>query len=206
MALYYGMHAVLLLRQERILFCFLSSKLGLLSSIQRRRIFCRTWSCFFVFITQSFQLLLGKRRIAINNLGPSFCPHSFYFTSLFSCGLLAPSRPSETTATPLLKIAMTARMVLSRTRRLASPTYNLVLRAGSTRSHTDNINAKNVPVISYHDGERSESEIMVHDQPMAPPGIDVQNLAIALKPEVIRQLTPTMMKFTLQGKIAVVTG
>ncbi len=101
---------------------------------------------------------------------------------------------------------MSARMFFSHTRRLARPTYNHAFRAGLTRSHTDNIHAKNVPVVSYHDGERVESEITVHDQPVEPPGTDVQNLAIALKPEVIRQLTPTMKKFTLEGKIAVITG
>lgn len=64
------------------------------------------------------------------------------------------------------------------------------------------------PVVSYHDGERVTSEIQRHT-PVASNhghGHDLTRPAQPLKPGVIEQLTPTMRKFTLSGKIAVVTG
>jgi len=65
--------------------------------------------------------------------------------------------------------------------------------------------ATEVPVISYVDGQRSEEQIQV-SKPVTPSGADVQHAASALKQSLTAQLTPTMKKFTLHGKVAVVTG
>lgn len=66
--------------------------------------------------------------------------------------------------------------------------------------------ATEVPVISYSDGQRSVEQIQVEKTIVSPPGIDVQSVATALKPELTAKLTPTMKKFTLHNKVAVVTG
>jgi hypothetical protein len=65
-----------------------------------------------------------------------------------------------------------------------------------------------VPVVSYHQGERVESAIPYDNKagPVNPEGQDEVKVAIPLKPEVYSQLTPTLTKFTLPGKVAVVTG
>lgn len=65
--------------------------------------------------------------------------------------------------------------------------------------------ATQVPVITYNDGQRSVEQITV-SQPVTPTGADVQHAASALKRELTSQMTPTMKKFTLHGKVAVVTG
>lgn len=65
-----------------------------------------------------------------------------------------------------------------------------------------------IPVVSYQDGKRVTEQIQVTKQegPVNPAGIDVEHKAMALNQGVIDQLTPTMKKFTLQGKTAIVTG
>jgi len=72
------------------------------------------------------------------------------------------------------------------------------------------IEAQEVPVISYHAGERTESEVHVHpvqeSEPVTPAGADTKKVAFGLNSDIIKQLTPTMKKFTLEGKVAVITG
>lgn len=71
------------------------------------------------------------------------------------------------------------------------------------------ISAGKVPVTTYKDGERQHAEIAVENpgsEPVNPPGADVRKAAIALDPSLTKQLTPTMARFTLHGKVAVVTG
>lgn len=65
-----------------------------------------------------------------------------------------------------------------------------------------------VPVVSYHQGERTESAIPYEPKsgPVNPPGADEVKVAVPLKSEVFSQLTPTLSKFTLPGKVAIVTG
>ncbi|KAM3419476.1 hypothetical protein BST61_g5402 [Cercospora zeina] len=66
-----------------------------------------------------------------------------------------------------------------------------------------------VPVISYRKGERSEAKVQYEasgNGPVSPPGADEVKTAIPLKPEAFPHLTPTLQRFTLNGKIAVVTG
>ena len=47
---------------------------------------------------------------------------------------------------------------------------------------------------------------VTNSAPVNPAGQDIEAKAIPLDPEVAAQLTPTMSKFTLPGKVAVVTG
>jgi len=65
-----------------------------------------------------------------------------------------------------------------------------------------------IPVVSYQDGKRVTEQIAVTKQegPVNPAGIDIEHKAMALTQNVIEQLTPTMKKFTLEGKTAIVTG
>jgi len=71
-------------------------------------------------------------------------------------------------------------------------------------------NDPDVPVVSYQDGQRTESALHVPENgstgPVAPPGIDTQKTATALKPNAYQHLTPTLSKFTLPNKVAIVTG
>jgi len=68
--------------------------------------------------------------------------------------------------------------------------------------------ATKIPVVSYQDGKRVTEQIAVTKQegPVNPSGIDIEHKAMALTQNVIEQLTPTMKKFTLEGKTAIVTG
>lgn len=83
----------------------------------------------------------------------------------------------------------------------------LARRAAGSPGTADLVNATQVPVISYKDGERTHEQITVtKPEVVTPGGVDVEHSASALKPEVTAQLTPTMKKFTLHNKIAVITG
>ncbi|KXT07354.1 hypothetical protein AC578_424 [Pseudocercospora eumusae] len=68
-----------------------------------------------------------------------------------------------------------------------------------------------IPVVSYRRGERQETTVQYEasgngNGPVTPPGADEQKKAIPLKPEALKHLTPTLQRFTLTGKVAVVTG
>ncbi|KAK3717434.1 hypothetical protein LTR37_005824 [Vermiconidia calcicola] len=66
-----------------------------------------------------------------------------------------------------------------------------------------------VSVVSYSDGERMQEGIEAKPEgtgPVMPPGNDLQKTANPLNASVYSQLSPTLFKFTLQDKVAVVTG
>jgi len=66
-----------------------------------------------------------------------------------------------------------------------------------------------VPVVSYRDGNRTTESISYDPNntgPVNPAGEDQQKVAQALRPDVVPHLTPTLAKFTIQGKVAIVTG
>jgi len=70
-------------------------------------------------------------------------------------------------------------------------------------------NEPEVPVISYENGTRTEQSIFVPAQqpgPVVPPGGDEQRVARPFNPDVMSHLTPTLAKFALTNKVAVVTG
>lgn len=75
------------------------------------------------------------------------------------------------------------------------------------RRDPEAVNEKHINVVSYKDGARAQETLPVQPaEPVAPPGQDIQAVAQPLNPAVIPQLTPTVAKFLLPGKVAVVTG
>ena len=64
-----------------------------------------------------------------------------------------------------------------------------------------------IHVVHYEKGQRREHDIEVDDtKPVIPAVQDVEIRAIPLKSRVYETLTPTLQKFCLPGKVAVVTG
>jgi hypothetical protein len=66
-----------------------------------------------------------------------------------------------------------------------------------------------VPVVSYRDGQRMEGDVGTTTEingPVTPPGSDLQKIAQPLNPSIYSQLTPTLTKFILRDKVAVITG
>lgn len=65
-----------------------------------------------------------------------------------------------------------------------------------------------VPVISYEGGHRHEEilSVPVSKDPVMPAGQDEQKKAYALAANAYKYLTPTLSRFTLPDKIAVITG
>lgn len=65
-----------------------------------------------------------------------------------------------------------------------------------------------IPVVHYEKGQRVTEDIHVQETsaPFVPAEGDIESKAIPLKDSVFRQLTPTLKKFCLPGKVAVVTG
>ena len=104
---------------------------------------------------------------------------------------------------------MASRSLVSRIvrKQIATPVPRRYVQSTARRLHPELAQTKKFPVISYHDGERTQSEITVHEPRAASSvAVDVRREALALLPETLSKLTPTMKKFTLAGKIAVVTG
>lgn len=64
-----------------------------------------------------------------------------------------------------------------------------------------------IHVVHYEKGQRVEHDIEVNDdKPIMPAVEDIETRAIPLKQRVYETLTPTLKKFCLPGKVAVVTG
>lgn len=74
--------------------------------------------------------------------------------------------------------------------------------------YISNASARDISVIHYKDGERTQEEVKQtkDDGPVQTDGVDEKNIAEPLTQKVIDTLTPTMKRFTLAGKIAVITG
>ena len=75
--------------------------------------------------------------------------------------------------------------------------------------------AKQVPVASYAKSPKSgtsaaERTTLTVDESQVSPtpvlGGDVSRKAMAFDSSIVRKMTPTMKRFTLEGKVAVVTG
>jgi len=76
-------------------------------------------------------------------------------------------------------------------------------------SHSVKKDDPEVPVISYQNGQRQEQSLFVPAMsagPVTPPGQDIEKAAVPLSPSIMPHLTPTLQKFTLLDKVAVVTG
>lgn len=67
-----------------------------------------------------------------------------------------------------------------------------------------------VPLVTWTDGKRNQHEILSKqeqtDEVVKPVEGDLQRTAEPLDCDVYEKLTPTLNKFTLPGKVAVVTG
>ena len=104
---------------------------------------------------------------------------------------------------------MVARAIFSRSsaaRRVLNPAHSRAFRPALSRPNVADVShPSDIPCISYHDGVRTATDITAREL-SAKSICDVQKSAQALKPELIHHLTPTMKRFTLGGKIAVVTG
>lgn len=98
-------------------------------------------------------------------------------------------------------------------RRAARPQFFSQVFAPAIARASFNSSAKvfdpEVPVVSYSKGERQQSTVQFEagaGGPVSPPGTDEVKVAMPLKSEIHKNLTPTLKKFTLAGKVAVVTG
>ncbi|KAL1306081.1 hypothetical protein AAFC00_004201 [Neodothiora populina] len=82
------------------------------------------------------------------------------------------------------------------------------LSRSAVRRDPESVNEKHINVVGYKGGQRTEEDLPVSakDEPVAPPGQDAQAVATPLNLDILPQLTPTLRKFTLPGKVAVVTG
>lgn len=104
---------------------------------------------------------------------------------------------------------MLARNALRLTQRAIRPAAFTPSISRAAFNSSSKTNDPEVPVISYHKGERTEEAVQYEANkagPVNPPGADAEKPAIPLKSEILSKLTPTLQRFTLQGKIAVVTG
>lgn len=84
----------------------------------------------------------------------------------------------------------------------------LIRTFASTRALGDE---KSINVVSYNkSGQREQETLPVPaagaNEPVNPPGQDIEVAAQPLKAELLEVLPPTMKKFTLCGKVAVITG
>ena len=85
----------------------------------------------------------------------------------------------------------------------------LALRASSNKSVQRAAigAARQISVTSYTDGQRTESELPISERPVfedVPKDID--RVAQPFNHEIAAKLNPTMRGFSLEGKVAVVTG
>lgn len=78
----------------------------------------------------------------------------------------------------------------------------------TTAIRKDEPGEDHIPVVHYEKGQRVTEDIHVPENsaPFIPKEGDIESKAIPLKEAAYRQLTPTLKKFCLPGKVAVVTG
>lgn len=91
----------------------------------------------------------------------------------------------------------------------ATPALRAGFKSTVKVNEPESVQEKHVHVTSYHEGERTQEVMQVAQTgtgPVIPPGADAQKQAIPMNPNLLPQLTPTLQKFTLCGKVAVVTG
>lgn len=96
-------------------------------------------------------------------------------------------------------------------RRAVQPATFTPFVSRAALSSSSKKNDPEVPVVSYRKGERSETTVQYEangsgNGPVSPPGTDEEKKAVPLKADAFKHLTPTLQKFTLVGKVAVVTG
>jgi len=81
---------------------------------------------------------------------------------------------------------------------------------GTSRpTRNEKIEADTVPVVEYSSGTENPHHTVVkvdQHKPVAGPIMDVAKKAFAMEPGLYKKLTPTLAKFTLEGKVALITG
>lgn len=90
------------------------------------------------------------------------------------------------------------------------PTFTAT-RVNALRGFTTSAIKKDpeVPLVTFQGGERVTKSINIEADASAvvtPAGADAKREAQALDPTVVGALTPTLSKFCVMGKVAVVTG
>jgi len=73
----------------------------------------------------------------------------------------------------------------------------------------EDVHERRIPVTHYNKGVREQEILEVNDKDEGPVSSAVQDeksVAQPLNPEVIPHLTPTLARFTLQDRVAIVTG
>lgn len=108
---------------------------------------------------------------------------------------------------------MLARSAIRQASRFVSGRANVIapvtrsFNTTSKRTDAEIVQEQSVPVSSYHQGQHISDELKVeHSGPVTSAVKDIEVKAIPLKKSVLAQLTPTLKKFTLDNKVAVVTG
>jgi hypothetical protein len=105
----------------------------------------------------------------------------------------------------------------SATRRLAVPATRNFSRKTPFRLEESlhgtqaSATAEAVPIVPYHDRLRADHQLYFTPPAEGAPASalppeDVKRRAQALKTEYITRLTPTLQKFTIAGRVAVITG
>lgn len=109
---------------------------------------------------------------------------------------------------------MIARRLLSRAP--AAVRMSRSIATSRTRQKQETVAESEVPVMTYANDEHNttakdgQQTVLTVDaskmNDIALPIVDVAKQAFALQKSVVDRLTPTLKKFTLHGKVAVVTG
>ena len=88
-------------------------------------------------------------------------------------------------------------------------TRTLTATVARSTSKNEKIAEAEVPVVEYSSGSgEAHHTILKVDQtkPVSSPIVDVAKKAYALESGLISKLSPTLAKFTLHGKVALITG
>lgn len=163
----------------------------------------------------------------------AFTAHTFAYRTYFNSGPLSYSKlfrsfldlllphpsPKPIVNTPFKQHPkMLTRRVLAALPRAARPVANRIgksICASATRRQPEKIAETQVPVVTYaagHDDQTKAEAVLTVDASKSMDSAlpiqvhDVAKQASALKQGVADNLTPTLKKFTLQGKVAIVTG
>lgn len=89
------------------------------------------------------------------------------------------------------------------------PAKRFIGTSVTRQTRNEKIETDTVPVVEYSSGTENPHHTVVKvDQfkPVASPTVDVAKKAFAMEPGLSQKLTPTLVKFTLEGKVALVTG
>lgn len=89
------------------------------------------------------------------------------------------------------------------------PAFSAGFKTTAKKNDPETVQEAQVPVVSYQGGERITEELKVGTNssgPVAPPGADAERTATPMSPQAYKHLTPTLAKFTLPNKVAIVTG